>query len=78
MTMQELAVGQRATITSVGARGPIRARLFDLGFTQGSDVSCLFAAPFGDPRAYFVRGTVVALRAADAARISVSGREAFQ
>ena len=48
------------------ARGALHTRLLDLGFTCGSQVCCLFPSALGDPRAYLVRGTVIALRQADA------------
>ena len=48
----------------------------DLGFTPGAGVRCLFAAPSGDPRAYMVRGSVIALRRADAALVGLGARGA--
>ena len=48
----------------------------DLGFTPGAGVTCLFAAPSGDPRAYMVRGSVIALRRADAALVGLGARGA--
>ena len=44
-------------------------RLLDIGFTEGTRVQCLYAAPSGEPRAYLVRGAVIALRREDAARV---------
>lgn len=43
-------------------RGFARRRLLDLGLTPGARVSAELTNAFGDPRAYRVRGTVVALR----------------
>lgn len=51
-------------------------RLLDLGFTRGARVRCLFAAPSGEPRAYRIRGAVIALRREDAALVRVWPREA--
>ena len=44
----------------------MRSRLCDLGLTENSRVTCLFPSAFGDPRAYRIRDTVVALRGCDA------------
>ena len=49
--------------------GEVRRRLMDLGLTPGARVTCLFSAPSGDPRAYMVRGSVIALRREDAAGV---------
>ena len=48
-------------------------RLDGLGITPGAELVWLFTAPGGDPTAYSVRGTVVALRRSDAERIIVRG-----
>ena len=37
---------------------------------------CLFAAPSGEPRAYRIRGAVIALRREDAALVRVWPQEA--
>ena len=47
---------------SPSCRGALRRRLMDLGFVRGSRVSIDMASPLGNPVAYVVRGTVIALR----------------
>ncbi|MDO4572162.1 MAG: FeoA family protein [Clostridia bacterium] len=64
--LSRLQPGESAPVGELRAPEPLRRRLLELGFTPGTAVSCLFAAPGGDPRAYLVRRSVVALRAADA------------
>lgn len=71
LTLSALPVGGGGVIAGVALGGELRGRLMDLGFTPGARVECLLAAPSGDPRAYLVRGSVVALRAADAAGIKL-------
>ncbi len=68
-----LKPGERARVLglSPACRGPERRRLLDLGFVPGSEVEVEMASPAGDPVAYRVRGTVVALRRAQAALIRV-------
>ncbi|MBQ3092687.1 MAG: ferrous iron transport protein A [Clostridia bacterium] len=39
-----------------------RRRIFDLGLIPNTIVKVLQKSPFGDPTAYFIRGTVIALR----------------
>ena len=47
----------------------MRRRLFDLGFAPESPVSCVFKAPMGDPKAFVIKGTVIALREEDSSLI---------
>lgn len=65
-TLDALGGGHSAIITSVRGRGAMNAHLRDLGFTEQCAVTCLFSSAFGDPRAYRVRDTVIALRDQDA------------
>lgn len=71
-----LGEGSGAVVGDIRALGELRGRLMDLGFTPGAGVRCLFAAPSGDPRAYMVRGSVIALRRADAALVGLCARGA--
>ena len=70
-TLADLRVGERARLRRIGINGFARRRLFDLGFTPGARVACAFPAAFGEPRAYRVRGTLIALRPEQARRIEV-------
>ena len=70
-TLNDLAVGERAAVTRLTAQGDMRGRLLDIGLTCGACVRCLFAAPSGEPRAYLIRGAVIALRAEDADTVCV-------
>ena len=66
-----LPLGKSARILSLSAREPLLGRLMDLGFVPGSEVRPLYTAPAGDPRAYLVCDTVIALRPRDAATVAV-------
>ena len=68
-TLHTVPEGAAAVIRDIQIDGALRRRLLDLGFTPGAEVACLFAAPSGDPRAYMVRGSVIALRRGDAENI---------
>ncbi len=71
--LDRLSVGERAIICENGHFGGMRRRLYDMGFTVGTAVRCVGESPCGDMKAYYVRGSVVALRMADAERICVMG-----
>ena len=70
-TLDCLKVGQRAAVTAVSAPEDQRRRLQELGFVPGGEVSAVQESPWGDPVAYAVCGAVIALRRADARRITV-------
>ena len=52
-------------------RGFARRRLLDLGFTPGARIRSDLATFAGDPRAYRVRGTTIALRRDQSDRVLV-------
>ncbi len=58
-----------ATVESVSGR--YGSRLLDLGFLPGTVIHVSGQAPLGDPLSYYVRGAVICLRAAEAAKILV-------
>lgn len=70
-TLASLADGQSACITELHLEGIMRRRLLDLGFTAGAHITCLQHSASGDPAAYLIRGTVIALRQEDSSRIAV-------
>jgi DtxR family Mn-dependent transcriptional regulator len=47
---------------SQALRGPVRRRLLDLGIVPGTKIKAVISSIGGDPRAYEVRGTLLALR----------------
>lgn len=71
--LSELPVGATAEIVALApeCRGYTRRRLLDLGFTPGTRLSPVLDTFAGDPRAYRVRGTTVALRREQADHILV-------
>ena len=70
-TLNKLPLNSSGEIISLGFSGNLRRRFLDLGFTIGSKVYSAFKSPCGDPVAYIVRGTVIALRNADAKQIII-------
>ncbi|MGI6597436.1 MAG: FeoA family protein [bacterium] len=66
-----LPSGQSAQIISLEMTGGIKRRLLDLGLVPGTQTAVAFSSPMGDPSAYRVRGTTLALRAKEAQLIMV-------
>ena len=69
-TLAELLPGESGTIRE-DQPDYLPQRLLDLGFIPGGEVQCLFRSPAGEPCAYLVRATIVALRREDSQRILV-------
>lgn len=61
-SLSSLANGSFALVTEVVANGLIRRRLLDLGLVPGTKVEVIRRSPVGDPIAFGIRGTVIALR----------------
>ena len=70
--VKELQPGQSATVRSVCAPDGMQRRLRDLGLIENTRVVCLGRSPMGDPSAYLIRGTVIALRRCDCRGIRVA------
>ncbi len=74
-SMSELRNGESGTIKSVEHVGNMRRRLIDIGFNVGERVTLLAHAPLGDPSAFYIKGSVIALRKTDADLITVITEE---
>ena len=72
-TLAALQPGETARVRCVRGPQAARERLRELGFLPGTAVTCLLESPMGDPRAYRVRGIVLALRARDAEAVLLEG-----
>jgi DtxR family Mn-dependent transcriptional regulator len=69
-TLGANATGEIVALAAT-CRGYTRRRLLDLGFTPGTRVSPALDTFAGDPRAYRVRGTTIALRRDQAEQVLV-------
>ncbi|HHY24767.1 MAG TPA: ferrous iron transport protein A [Clostridiaceae bacterium] len=66
-----LPISRKAKVKDLASTGAIRRRILDLGLIQDTEVQALLKSPSGDPTAYSIRGTVIALRSEEAAKIFV-------
>lgn len=70
-TLADLDVGQRARVSALLSGGALRRRLLDIGLIENTAVECVGCSPAGDPRAYLIRGAVIAIRARDGQEIMI-------
>lgn len=71
LTLNELPLGYKGKIQGLRSYGNERRRMLDLGLIKDSTICPLFRSPSGDPIAYLIRGTVIALRKEDAEKILI-------
>ncbi len=57
-----LKIGCAATVTGINSTNAERRRLFDLGVLPGTKIENVMLSPLGDPVAYRIRSSVIALR----------------
>lgn len=69
--LSELCVGERGVVSEIGLQAAMKRRLQDMGMINGTEVECVGKSPFGDPAAYLLRSTVIALRGADAGQVKM-------
>lgn len=69
--LSQVGLGCKCKIITLNLDGLLRRRIMDLGIIPGTIVECIRKGPSGDPTAYQVRGSTIALRREDAAKIRV-------
>ena len=70
-TLNDLLLNQKGYIKKLECDGNIRRRLLDLGFVEGATIIPVLDSPLHNPRAFFIRGTLIAIRNEDANLITV-------
>lgn len=70
-TLNQLLPGESATVSKLLLNGSMRRRLLDLGLCSGTHVECVGVSPSGNPKAYKIRGAVIAIRLEDSKKILI-------
>lgn len=71
MNLYELPLNTVGIINNLNCSGNIRRRLLDLGLVKGTKIIPVFKSPSGDPIAYEIRKTLIALRKEDSKLIQL-------
>ena len=77
MTLNEIKPGEKAIILSINTNEDIKRRFQDIGIIENTIVECIGKSPAGDPKAYIIRGAVIAIRSDDGKKISVVKKESW-
>jgi ferrous iron transport protein A len=76
LPLSQFRTGQQLQVIRCEVQGVLRRRLLDLGFVPGATVEVLQKSPLGDPVAYRVSHTTIALRREEADLIFGIAKEA--
>ena len=71
MNLSELPLNTVGIIDNLNCNGSIRRRMLDLGLIRGTKIIPVFKSPSGDPVAYEIRKTLIALRKEDSKLITL-------
>ena len=71
MNLARLKPGETGRITAIGAIGPLKRRLMDMGVLAGEEVRVVKVAPLGDPMEVRIRNYSLSLRKKEAEGIAV-------
>ena len=65
MTLYELPLNKTGIVDTLNCSGNIRRRLLDLGLVKDTPIVPILKSPSGDPTAFEIRKTIIALRKED-------------
>lgn len=71
MNLSALKPGEKGRITGMGAIGPLKRRLMDMGVLVGEEVKVEKIAPLGDPIEVTIKNYKLSLRKKEAEGIAV-------
>ena len=62
MKLNELKINKTGKIFEINCENDIKRRLLDLGMIKGTKITPVLISPSGDPKAFDIRGTLIAIR----------------
>lgn len=69
--LSQLPLNKSGKIEIVECDEGIKRRLLDMGLVRGTNIVPILISPSGDPRAFLVRGTIIAIRKEDSRNIKI-------
>ncbi|MFW5787007.1 MAG: FeoA family protein [Halanaerobiales bacterium] len=71
MYLSELTPGNKGKVVKLLATGSKKRRLLDLGLIPGTTVHSIRKSPSGDPTAFLIRGSTLALRSEESNEVKI-------
>jgi len=69
--LRDAILDREVEVIKVTCNDNIKRRILDLGIIEGTIIKPVFRSPLGDPTAYEIRGTIIALREEETSNIEV-------
>lgn len=70
-SLWQAPVGSQCKVKEINLNKTEKERILDLGMIPGTDIKVLQKSPLGDPTAYLIRGSVIALRSEYTKKITI-------
>ena len=70
--LNRLPINCTGKVEKLNFEGDLRRRMLDLGIVKGTNIIPVLKSPFGDPIAFEIRGSVIALRKEISEQIEVN------
>ncbi len=74
ISLYDLPMDKEGIVEDLKCKGSLKRRLLDLGIVKGTLITPILKSPSGDPTAFEIRGTLIALRKEDSAFIEIKMR----
>lgn len=71
ISLDKLSLNKQGKIEKIECDENIKRRLLDLGLVKGTNIVPVLVSPSKDPRAFLIRGSIIAIRKDDAQKIKV-------
>ena len=71
MKLCDLPLNEVGIIDNLNCNENIKRRMLDLGLIKGTKITPIFKSPSGDPIAYEIRKTLIAIRKEDSSMITL-------
>lgn len=71
INLNQLVLNKIGIIKDIKCEETIKRRLLDMGLVKGTKIVPVLTSPSKDPRAFEVRGTIIAIRQEDAVKIDI-------
>ncbi len=69
--LSDMMPGQTAVIYKIPKENALFRRFRDIGLIENTKIECVGQSPLGNPKAYLIRGAVIAIRLEDCADILI-------
>lgn len=71
INLSQLPLNKNGVIKEIECESSVKRRLLDLGLVKGTNIMPVLVSPSKDPRAFAVRGSIIAIRKEDAENIKI-------